>query len=172
MVTSNQVIVSTICRYLIYNSNLEWRKRYIWKQIYKLILTLTLEEKTLEMQCEEFTYLKQKNKYTITVLPFRHFTYVTAHSPTLPLLHLRHSSFSNPSLASPTSQTLHLIHLASRPWMLSIEPGFPCKCMFLCKLVTLLKLCKYSFYDLTIPNSHTFFVHVCIFWPFGDQIHE
>ena len=48
--------------------------------------------------------------------PFRHFTYVTAHSPTLLLLHLRLSSFSNPSFASPTSQALHLIHLPSRPW--------------------------------------------------------
>ena len=36
--------------------------------------------------------------------PFRRFTYVTAHSPTLLLLHLHHSSFSNPSFASPTSQ--------------------------------------------------------------------
>ena len=35
--------------------------------------------------------------------PFPRFTYVTAHSPTLTLLHLRHSSFSNPSFASPTS---------------------------------------------------------------------
>ena len=33
-----------------------------------------------------------------------HFTYVTAHSPTFPLLHVRHSSFSNPSIASRTSQ--------------------------------------------------------------------
>ena len=47
--------------------------------------------------------------------PFCRFTYVTAHSPSLPLLHLRHSSFSNPSFASPTSQALHLRHLASRP---------------------------------------------------------
>ena len=60
--------------------------------------------------------------------PFRRFTYVTAHSPTLPFLHLRHNLFSNPSVASPTSQlilqpfvvlptsqALHLIHLASRP---------------------------------------------------------
>ena len=47
--------------------------------------------------------------------PFRRFTYVTAHSPTLPLLRLSHSSFSNPSFASPTSQALQLIHLASRP---------------------------------------------------------
>ena len=47
--------------------------------------------------------------------PFRRFDYVTAHSPTLPSLHLRHSSFSNPSLASPTSQALRLIHLASLP---------------------------------------------------------
>ena len=35
---------------------------------------------------------------------FHHFTYVTAHSPTIPSLYLRHSSFSNPSVASPTSQ--------------------------------------------------------------------
>ena len=32
--------------------------------------------------------------------PFRRFTYITAHSPTLLLLRLRHSSFSNPSFAS------------------------------------------------------------------------
>ena len=44
--------------------------------------------------------------------PFRRFTYGTAHSPTLTLLHLRHSSL----LSSPTSQALHLRHLASRPW--------------------------------------------------------
>ena len=38
--------------------------------------------------------------------PIRRFTYVTAHSPTFPLLHLRHSSFSNLSVASPTSQLI------------------------------------------------------------------
>ena len=48
--------------------------------------------------------------------PFRRFTYITAHSPTLLFLHVRHSSFFNPSFASPTSQVLHLIHLASCPW--------------------------------------------------------
>ena len=39
---------------------------------------------------------------------FSHFTYVTAHSdsPSFPSLHLRHSSFSNPSLALPTSQLI------------------------------------------------------------------
>ena len=47
--------------------------------------------------------------------PFRRFTYATAHSPSLPLLHLRHSLFSNPSFTSPTLPALHLIHLASRP---------------------------------------------------------
>ena len=36
--------------------------------------------------------------------PFRHFTYVRAHSPTLSSLYPCHSSFSNPSVASPTSQ--------------------------------------------------------------------
>ena len=48
--------------------------------------------------------------------PLRRFTYVRAHSPTLPLLRIRHSSFSNPSFASPTSAAFHLRHLASRPW--------------------------------------------------------
>ena len=38
--------------------------------------------------------------------PFPCFTYVTAHSPTFLLLHLHHSSFSNPSLALPMSQLI------------------------------------------------------------------
>ena len=38
--------------------------------------------------------------------PLRHFTYATAHSPNFPSLYLRHSSFSNPSVASPTSQLI------------------------------------------------------------------
>ena len=37
------------------------------------------------------------------------------HSVTFPPLHLRQSSFYNPSVASPTSQALHLCHLASCP---------------------------------------------------------
>ena len=37
---------------------------------------------------------------------FRCFTYVTAHSTILPLLHLRHISFFNPSVALPTSQLI------------------------------------------------------------------
>ena len=52
--------------------------------------------------------------------PFRRFTYVTAHSAILPLLHLLHSSFSNPSFASPKSQALHLRHLASHPWSVNV----------------------------------------------------
>ena len=38
--------------------------------------------------------------------PFRCFTNVTAHSPTLPSLYLRHSSFCNPSITSLTSQLI------------------------------------------------------------------
>ena len=48
-------------------------------------------------------------------------TMSSVHSPTFPSLHLRHNSFSNPSFASPTSQALHLIHLASRPWFYLIK---------------------------------------------------
>ena len=50
-----------------------------------------------------FTYVTE----TLLILQaFRRFTYVTAHSPTLPSLYLRHSSFSNPSVASLTSQLI------------------------------------------------------------------
>ena len=52
--------------------------------------------------------------------PFRRFTYITAQSPTLLLLHLHHSSFSNPSFVSSLSQALHLIHLASRTCPLNL----------------------------------------------------
>ena len=37
---------------------------------------------------------------------WRHFAYVTAHSLTFPPLHLRHSSFYNPSSALPTSELI------------------------------------------------------------------
>ena len=46
------------------------------------------------------------SKIKIILQPFRHFTYVTTHSPTLPSLCLSHSSFSNPSVASTTSQLI------------------------------------------------------------------
>ena len=54
------------------------------------------------------------NRWSVIVIAelilqaFRHFTYITAHSPTLPSLYLRHSSFSDPSVASPTSQFILL----------------------------------------------------------------
>ena len=38
--------------------------------------------------------------------PFCHFTYITAHSSTLPSLYLCHSSFTNLSVASPISQLI------------------------------------------------------------------
>ena len=40
--------------------------------------------------------------------PFRHFTYVTAHSRTFLSLYIRHRSFSNPSVALSTSQLILL----------------------------------------------------------------
>ena len=44
---------------------------------------------------------------TLLILqPFHRFAHVTAHSPTLPLLHLHHSSFPNTSVASSTSQLI------------------------------------------------------------------
>ena len=54
-----------------------------------------------------FTYVTAHS----TALPLlhlrhRHFTYVTAHYSTLPPLYLHHSSFSNPSAASSTPQLI------------------------------------------------------------------
>ena len=42
----------------------------------------------------------------LNLQPFCRFTYVTAHSPTLLSLYLRHNSFFNPSVALPTSQLI------------------------------------------------------------------
>ena len=63
------------------------------------------------------------------------------------LLHLRHSSFSNPSFASPTSQALHLIHLARRPWR---------TLGLLCTVVLTKTLIHRSYHTLfrSIKNTH------------------
>ena len=76
---------------------------------------------------------------------FRHFTYVTAHSLTLQLLHIRCNSFSNSSFASPTSQALHLRHVASRP----------CNkvCFYLPKFISKCRKVKYLGVGLTITNT-------------------
>ena len=72
-------------------------KHYIASPTSQLILQLF----------RRFTYVTADS----TALPLlhllhRHFTYVTNHSPIIPPLHLRHSSFYKPSAASPTSQVI------------------------------------------------------------------
>ena len=47
--------------------------------------------------------MKRWKGWRMWLQPFCCFTYITVHSPTLQLPHLHHSSFSNPSIASPTS---------------------------------------------------------------------
>ena len=83
-------------------------------------MSCDLGEVTERLENEQsFTYVTAHSP-TLPLLPLQLilqlFTYVTAHSPTLSLLHLRQSPFSNPSFGSPTLQALHLRHLASRPW--------------------------------------------------------
>ena len=56
-----------------------------------------------------FTTSSETLTAELVLQTFHHFTYVAAHSPTLLLLHLRHSSFSNPPFASSMSQALHLV---------------------------------------------------------------
>ena len=52
----------------------------------------------------EWAVTSRTSQLILILQDFRHSTYVTAHSPTLPSLYLHHNSFSNPSIASPTSQ--------------------------------------------------------------------
>ena len=56
--------------------------------------------------------------------PFRHFTCVTTNSPTFPSLYLRHSPFSNPSVASPTSQLI-LQPFRRFTYVTAYSPTFP-----------------------------------------------
>ena len=76
---------------------------------------VTAHSPTLLLLCS-FSKLSVTSPTSQLILqPFPCFTYVTTHSPALLLLHLHHSSFSNPSFASPMSHDFHLHHLASRP---------------------------------------------------------
>ena len=62
-----------------------------------------------------FTYVIGTSPTSQLILrPFRRFIYATGHSTTHPPLHLRYRSFYNHSVASPTSQGLYVLHLASR----------------------------------------------------------
>ena len=117
-----------------------------------------------------FTYIIGTSPTSQLILqPYCCFTYITAHSTALPLLHLCHSSLSNPSaassihhssfcshsIASPTSQALHVLHLVSCPWYLPLQISvskhfhyhwkigtFHSQNLFLCLLIS------------TIPNLH------------------
>ena len=50
--------------------------------------------------------LENEALQSLILQSIRRFTYVTAHSPTIPSLHLRHSSFSSLPFASPTTQLI------------------------------------------------------------------
>ena len=61
----------------------------------------------IDIQQSSFSNLSITSPTSQLILqPFRCFTYVTAHSSTLPLVYLRYSSFSNPSVVLPTSQLI------------------------------------------------------------------
>ena len=88
--------------------------------------------------------------------PFCPFTYVTAHSPTLPLLHLRHSSFSNP-FASPTSQfSFSNLSVTSPTSQLILQPFCPFTYVRAhSPTLPLLHLCQSSFSNpsIALPTS-------------------
>ena len=79
---------------------------------------------------------------------FPHFTYVTTHSLTLPSLYLHNSSFSNPSVDSPTLQfILQPFFRFSYVTSSSLNsPGEP-------PMIPLYELCSFSKLSLTSPTS-------------------
>ena len=95
----------------------------------------------------------------LTFQPFRCFTYVSAHSPTLPSLHRRHSSFDKPFVTSPTSRSLYNPSVASAPSQLILQP-FHCFTYVTAHFPILpsLHLCHRSFSNLSVasPTSQLF----------------
>ena len=85
--------------------------------------------------------------------PFLHFTYITCHSPTLLLLHVRHSSFSNSSFAFPTSQALHLHHLVSHPCFCPMS----LTCMVL--VLILQPFCHFTYITAHSPTLLSLYLH-------------
>ena len=76
--------------------------------------------------------------------PFCCFTYITAHSPIFPSLHLRHISFSNPSVALPTSQFI-LQHFRRFTYVTSHSPTLPS---------LYLRHSSFSNPSVSLPTSH------------------
>ena len=77
------------------------------KHMYEILVTEPLGTSEYAGECSfSLNLCKRILDVTAGVIlqPFRHFTYVRIHSPTIPSLYLCHSSFSNPSIASPTTQ--------------------------------------------------------------------
>ena len=62
------------------------------------------DERWLLLQIKKNPMLSTRKLAELILQAFRRITYVTVHSPTLPSLYVHHSSFSNPSVVSPTSQ--------------------------------------------------------------------
>ena len=98
-----------------------------------------------------------------------HFTYVIAHSQTLPSLYLRHTSYSNPSIASPKSQLiLQPFFRFSYVTDSSLRsPGEPPMPQTISKPVTLLSLYlrhnSFSNPSVASPTSQLILQHFCRF---------
>ena len=58
------------------------------------------------MSCDVGEVMERLENEQLILQPFCHFAYITTHSPTLLSLYLHHRSFSNPSVALPTSQII------------------------------------------------------------------
>ena len=82
--------------------------------------------------------------------PYRHFTYVTTHSPSLPSLYLSNSSFSNTSVASSTSQFI-------------LQPFFRFSYVTSSSLNSPAELSSFSNFSVALPTSQLILQPFCCF---------
>ena len=96
----------------------------ILKLIKHLIYCKLIDQYWIQILHSLYFYGVEYRWAELILQPFRRFTYVTTHFPTLRSLYLRHSSFSNPSVASPTSQ-FNLLPFFRFPYVTSSSPNSP-----------------------------------------------
>ena len=129
-------------------------------ELSKLSVTSPTSQLILQL-FRPFTYITAHSE--LILQPFHHFTYVTTHSPNLPSLYLRHSSFSNPSIASLTSQIffqpfLRFSYVTSSSLNSPGEPPMLCNaCILLYALFTHSQICyQWSVTSDIYKTSHSY----------------
>ena len=134
-----------LCHNLFSNSSVALPTSQLILQLFSCFTYVTVHSPTL---------LSLLLRHKLILKPFRHFTYVTTHFSTLPSLYPLHSSFSNLSVASPTSQFI-LQHFFRFSYVTSSSFNSPGETPMLVK-ANKLELILHSFRHFTYVTVHFF----------------